>query len=69
MNIQTKLILLLIIVIILPVFAGILYTSSSIQNTIEKIEEEKAIQNVSRASSFLELFLQSHEDAYQGWTL
>lgn len=68
MKLKTKLMLLLIIAIILPIISGIAYTYIKISDSINKIEIDKAKANITRVNSYVKLLESIHGESYLTWT-
>lgn len=68
MKLTNKLFALLVVVIIIPLIVGIFATYSIIKNSVEKMEFEKAINNMASVTCFLDSLKSNHGSNYITWT-
>ena len=67
MSLKKKFLALIIVVIILPMIAGISATYFLIGNSINKIETEKAKQNITHTTNFINTLLSSQRASMTSW--
>jgi methyl-accepting chemotaxis protein len=68
MKLKSKLLILLISIIIIPLVTGIGFTYFNIRNSINNIEIEKAKTNLASADKYLDLLVNNHRESYLTWT-
>lgn len=69
MKLNKKIFLLLVISIILPLIIGIGITFFSIKSSVQKIELDKATQNLVDVKKYMSSLCVAHGEGYLGWTM
>ncbi|MCX7921342.1 MAG: methyl-accepting chemotaxis protein [Clostridia bacterium] len=69
MKLKSKLLLLLVGVIILPLVIGIGFTYYDVNNSISSIDMDRAEANLASAKEYINLLVKNHASSHSGWTL
>lgn len=69
MRLRSKVLVLLLTIIMLPLIFGISYTYLNIKGSILQIERDNAKADIASAKAYIDLLVKNHESNYTAWTL